>query len=50
MSSSADGIGTLVILFVISGLLMTLVTGSLGFWLLLIPGIFVGLVAASSIR
>ena len=48
MDDSPSGIGTLVFFSLIVGLIMTGVTGWFSIWLLLIPGLLVGLLAAAS--
>lgn len=50
MSNSVDGLGPLVLCMIIAGFIVTWLTGSHILWLLILPGIFVGLLAARSIK
>ena len=50
MGNSGIGIAGLVFFIVVAGHLMTWVTGSYAHWVLIIPGVLVGLLAVGSIR
>ena len=50
MSKSADGLGSLVCLIAVVGVVMAVVDGSCGSWLVLIPSVLTGLLIAKSIR
>ena len=50
MSNSTDGLGPLVFCTIITGVIVTWLTGSYIFWPLLLLGIFAGFFAASSVH
>jgi len=50
MSHVASGIGTLIFFMLLTGMLMSYMDGSFLLWLWLLPGIFVGLIVAGSIK
>jgi len=50
MANSVAGIGGLVFFLVLAGLIVTLVTGATLHWIFLVPGIFMGLYAAGSVK
>ena len=50
MGHVASGIGTIVFFMFLTGMLMSYMDGSFLLWLWLLPGIFVGLLVAGSIK
>ena len=50
MSNAPEGTGTIIFFTVVSGLVMTGITGTLWPWFFIVPGILVGLKATESIR
>jgi len=50
MGNSSAGIGALVFFIILASHIITWVTGYYGHWLLILPGILVGLLAAGSVR
>ena len=50
MGNSSAGIGALVFFIILASHIITWVTGCYSHWLFIVPGIFMGLLAAGSIR